>query len=45
MHPLTLVILTSIARLYGRNTAYGVALNFEYLLIPSCPLETTKGGQ
>jgi hypothetical protein len=24
--------------LYGRHTAYGVALNFEYPMIPKCPL-------
>jgi len=30
--------IEGIYRLYGRSTAYGVALNFEYPLIPQCPL-------
>lgn len=37
--------INGITRLYGRNTAYGVALNFEYPLIPSCPPEAGAGGQ
>lgn len=35
--------IEGISRLYGRNTAYGVALNFEFPYIPSCPL--AKGVQ
>ena len=31
-----------ISQLYGRNTAYGVALNFEYPYIPGCPLNKTR---
>lgn len=31
--------------LYGRNTAYGVALNFEYPLVPKCPLKKSAEAQ
>ncbi len=33
--------IEGINQLYDRTTAYGVALNFEYPLIPSCPLAKT----
>lgn len=35
--------IDGIYRFYGRNTAYGVALNLEYPMIPQCP--PAKGAQ
>lgn len=35
--------ITGVGRLYGYTTAYGVALNFEYPLVPSCPLANPEG--
>lgn len=34
--------INGITRLYGTNTAYGVALNFEYPMIPKCPLKNSR---
>lgn len=34
--------INGITQVYGRNTAYGVALNFEYPMIPSCPLGQSR---